>query len=467
MSDESTISQSDREQEISALPKLPQVSTWKQRIQTRRWGVVSLGFMLLSGFAITIPRFINARADTNSVEQRVLAVKTVQIEPVKSYPVTRTYTGEVTATRASELGFERSGKLIWLGTDQGNLVKAGEPIAKLDTQNLAAQRQQLLAQKAQAMAVLQELQNGPRSEDIAVARAEVGDLQDQLALEKLKRDRREYLYREGAISKEQLDETAFSQGSLSDRLAAAQSRLSELKAGTRPEQIAAQQAAVQQLEASIADLEITIVKSTITAPFTGIVAERRLDEGTVVNAGQSIVRLVEAVNPEVEIGVPAEVANRLAVGSQQRIKIGQKTYSATVISTKPEVNSTTRTRTIVLKLNSSAQQFVAPKQVARLEVTQIVPTDGYWLPTTALVRGERGLWSCYAVVETEQKPESAQKKTYRVERRDVEVLYTTGDGSDTNTLRALVRGTLRSQDRIIVDGVQRIVPGQLIQPIGL
>jgi multidrug resistance efflux pump len=465
MSDESTVGQSAWER--SLVPKLPRLQIWKQRIQTRRWRVVSLGFILLSGFAIAIPRFINAGSDANPVEQRVLAVKTVQIEPVKSYAVTRTYTGEVTATRASELGFERSGKLIWLGTDQGKLVKVGEPIAKLDTQNLLAQRQQLLAQKAQAMAVLQELQNGPRRENIAVARAEVGDLQDQLALEKLKRDRREYLYREGAISKEQLDESAFSQGSLSDRLVAAQSRLSELETGTRPEQIAAQQAAVRQLEASIADLEITIAKSTITAPFTGIVAERRLDEGTVVSAGQSIVRLVEAVNPEVEIGVPTDVASRLVIGSQQRIKIGQKTYPATVISTKPEINSATRTRTIVLKLDSSARQFVAPKQVARLEVTQIVPTDGYWLPTTALVRGERGLWSCYVMVETQQKPESTQKKNYQVERRDVEVLYTTSDGSDTGKLRALVRGTLRSQDKIIVDGVQRIVPGQLIQPLAL
>ncbi|MGL5940890.1 MAG: hypothetical protein ACRC2S_10930 [Waterburya sp.] len=51
------------------------------------------------------------------------------------------------------------------------------------------------------------------------------DLEKQLELEQLKSDRREYLYAEGAISQEQLDEVAFNSQALSERLANAQSNL--------------------------------------------------------------------------------------------------------------------------------------------------------------------------------------------------------------------------------------------------
>ena len=416
----------------------------------RRWSLVALSGLILSGLAV-LPRFMNTAPEQSRRSDRILPVRTTQVKAVKSYSVTRAYTGEVAAARISELGFERAGKLVRLNVDVGDRIVTGTQIAKLDTQNLLAQRQQILAQKAQAVAVLQELQNGPRTEVIAAARATVGDLKYQLELEQIKRDRREQLYKQGAISKEQLDEVTFNQNALSDRYSGSQSRLNELETGTRKEQIAAQQAVVRQLEASIADMEITIAKSTITAPFSGTIGERRLDEGTVVNAGQSVVRLVEEVSPEVEIGVPAEVASRLKPGSEQQVEIAQKNYRATVVSLKPEVNPTTRTRTVILSLESSALQSVAPKQIARLAVKQTVPTNGYWLPITALVRGERGLWSCYALNSV-----SLQDKSYRVERQDVEVLHTEGN-------RVLVRGTLQPKEHVVIDGTHGLVPGQLVQ----
>lgn len=429
------------------------------RFHLKRWRLAFLGsILLLSGVVVGLMRLVENNSPVSShSDLKILPVVTTRLEAVKSYTTTQTYTGEVTAQRASELGFERSGELVWLNVDRGDRVKAGTPIAKLDTRNLEAQRLQLVAQKARATAVLEELQNGPRGEDIAAAHAQVRDLEAQLQLEQIKRDRRENLWQEGAISREQFDEVAYGSNALSQRLAAARSNLEELLTGTRREQIAAQQAAVKQLEASIADIEITIAKSTIQAPFSGIIAAQRLDEGTVVNAGQSIVRLVEDVSPEVEIGVPVQVAAQLQPSSRQRVQIGQKTYNATVAAILPEVNSATRTRTVVLTLPLATLQAIAPQQIARLETRQSVLATGYQLPITALVRGERGLWSCYVLVEAEKHKGSALAQLYQVERRDVEVLHTEGN-------RVLVRGTIQSGDTVIIDGTQRIVPGQLVRP---
>ncbi|MBD2465250.1 efflux RND transporter periplasmic adaptor subunit [Oscillatoria sp. FACHB-1407] len=373
-----------------------------------------------------------------------MPVKTMSATMVQSYTVTRFYTGQVTATRSSELGFERSGALVWVGVDRGDRVEAGDILARLDTQNQGAQLNQLRAQKAQAEAVLQELRNGPRPEVVATARSQVNDLQNQIALETLRRDRREYLHQEGAISREQLDEVAFNRSALQERLNAAKSQLAELENGTRSEQIAAQLAVVRQLDASIADLEITIAKSTLRAPFAGVIGERRLDEGTVVNAGQAIVRLVEGDLPEVEVGVPVEAIPQLTPGSTQVLQVGEIRYFATVLAIEPEVNPTTRTRTVVLAVNNADLVSLAPNQVTRLEMTQEVSTTGFWLPTTALTPGDRGLWSCFVVVDG------------KLERRDVEVLHTETD-------RVLVRGLLQSGDQVVTEGVQRLVPGQVVQ----
>jgi multidrug efflux pump subunit AcrA (membrane-fusion protein) len=196
-----------------------------------------------------------------------------------------------------------------------------------------------------------------------------------------------------------------------------------------------------------------------------------VDEGTVIATGQPVVRLVENGKPEVRIGVPVSMAGKLSPGIRQQVKIGEASYQGTVSSILPEVDSSTRTQTVVLKLDSSAAFAVAPGTIARLEIEQTITTKGYWLPTTALVKGERGLWSCYVVREIQNEREEVRgidnhvfqelsgngvsETAYKVESRDIEVLHTEGN-------RVLVRGTLQPGERIIARGTQRVVSGQLV-----
>ena len=415
------------------------------------WQLILASILLLGlGFSLgkISPSQPGAKPVASSKQTNILPVRTTEIELVDSYSTTQTYTGEVTALRISEVGFERGGKLIEVLVEEGARVSRGTPLAKLDVSNLEAQRQGLIAQKEQAQAVLAELKNGARTEEIAAAQANVRDLQQQLELERLKSSRREYLYDEGAIAREELDEIAFNQKALNERLANAQSNLNELQNGTRVEQIDAQQAAVDRLAAEIKDLDITIDKSILTSPFNAIISTRNLDEGTVVEAGTSVLRLVEDTQPKVKIGVPIDVANRMQVGSQQQVTIGGEDYNAVVSSILPEVNTATRTRTVVLQLSSTAA--ISPRQIARLEVTQTTDIDGYWLPITALVRGDRGLWSCYALI--------TENRESKAERRYLELLETQGD-------KVLVKGTIQPGDEIIIDGTHRIIPGQLVKKV--
>ncbi len=414
---------------------------------TGRW---ILTLSLAAGVATTAA-IVGASAASRAGDEvrrppRPLPVRTLPAEASPGYEVTRRYTGRTVARRTSALGFERGGKVIELLADDGDAVEAGAVLARLDVRALTARRAELRARHAGAQARLDEMEAGPRAETIAVARAGLAEAESQLALARLKDERRARLLADGVIGAEQRDEVATSLAALAAQRAGAAARLDELETGTRRERIAAQRAAVAELDAAIASIELDIEKSELRAPFAGTIAARSVDEGTVIAAGQPLLRLLERGAPEVRVGVPANVVAELGERDALPVEVGGRAHPARIRSLLPEVDPRTRTRTVVLHLDESAG--VVPGEVARLPVTRTVREAGFWLPTTALVRGARGLWAVWVVVEDGDGP--------RVARRDVEVIH-------AETARAFVRGTLRDGDRVVRDGGQRVTVGQRVR----
>lgn len=421
-----------------------------------RWliGLGAVGLLLVVGAPIVQSQMAGQSTEaTEETGAEALAVETLTVNAVGSYEVSRSYTGEIAALRNSDLGFNRGGELVQVLVAEGDRVTTGQALAQLDTQNLQTQRRQIEAQKAEAQARLLELERGARLEDIAAAQAEVRDIESQLQLQKQQRSRREYLYEQGAISREQLDEFAFGSDTLQARLDRANSNLNALLNGTRPEQVAAQRAVVQQLDASIADIDVNLSKSTLKAPFDGIVAGQTVDQGVVVGAGQTVVRLLENEAPEARIGMPENAASGLQVGNPVTVNLGTEQYSATVKSVLPEVDLDTRTQIVVFQLEQAALPRINPGQTVRVELTETIPTGGIWLPTQALAQDIRGLWSVYGVM-----PMEGNEDVYDVWPKTVEILHQESD-------RALVQGTLQAGDRIVASGVHRLVPGQRVRPI--
>ncbi len=161
----------------------------KNPLQLKKWQIVSASLLLLLA-GIGIGKFEPNNLPTKTPSQvKPLPVETTKVELAKTYQTEQSYTGEVVAMLDSEVGFERSGKLVTILVEEGDRLTKGAVIGKLDTTNLAAQRQSLVAQKAQAEAKLTELKNGARTEQVTAAEAKVREIETQLELEKLKRDR--------------------------------------------------------------------------------------------------------------------------------------------------------------------------------------------------------------------------------------------------------------------------------------
>ncbi|QUS62529.1 efflux RND transporter periplasmic adaptor subunit [Synechocystis sp. PCC 7338] len=387
---------------------------------------------------------------TPAVEEKApLPVTVSAVELVNGYQVERVYTGEIVPRKQSDLGFEQGGTLTDLWVDKGATVVEGQPLARLDTRTLEAQKAELQAQQLELQAGLAELNNGSRWEDIAAGQGAVAELEEQLNLATLKTQRREQLYAEGAIALEQLDEERVAEASLKRRLEIAQSNLDKLNNGSRPEPIAGQRARIQGLEAQIRQIDIQISKAQLRAPFSGTIGDRLVDPGMVVAAGSPVFRLLAGGMPEVHIGIPPNLSGQMRIGQIYTVKVRGQRYSGTVTALLPALNSSTRTTTAIFQLTDAPTTLQAG-ETAQLKVTETEPLEGFWVTSTALVAGERGLWSIYVLGAAQPQPNH-----YTVSRQDVEVLHTQGD-------RSLVRGLLQPGDRLISSGSHRLVTGQTV-----
>ncbi|MEM1026503.1 MAG: efflux RND transporter periplasmic adaptor subunit [Planctomycetota bacterium] len=387
------------------------------------------------------------RPDAHAADESLLRpalVRVATIEPVAGYETVRAFTGRIEARQSSALGFERSAELIDVVVEEGAAVKSGAVLARLDTRLLEARKRSLVAERDAAEALLDELVAGPRREDIDAARAEVERQQALLERLRIRTERIEKLHGRSAANDDERDEVRFEFLAAQAALAGAKAELNELNNGTRPEQLASQRARVAQLEASIVSVEVDLEDSVLIAPFAGRVQQRAVDEGSVVSPGQTVLTLVQGGSREATVGVPWDVAERLEVGRSAKLVIGDRLVNATVQAILPTLDEATRTVEIVLAL-PDAVSGGKPGSIVRWPLPESVDEPGFWLPTTALARGSRGLWSAFLVSEDNA-----------IERVDLELLHTEAE-------RVFVRGAAVAGDRIVAKGVHRLAAGQRVE----
>lgn len=427
------------------------------RLPRARWLLIASAVVLLMG----VPLVFNfnsvksailgnpagtAIASPSSTSVRRMPVRVEQIKSVHEISQKREYTGVIRAKRQAALGFELTGRIDSVQRDEGDVVEAGDVLAKLDIRTLNAKRDATAASLAQAVAVLDEMEAGPRLETIESMRAQLQEARSRLGIAELNLSRREKLRESRSISVEEFERALYDFRATQSQFDTVQQQLDELEAGTRSERITAQEAAIAQLTAAQAEIDVLIEKSSLIAPFSGKIVQRMADPGGIVTPSSAVLKIVEVENLEAVIGLPVGVAANLKRDDQVTIAVAGKTYPANVLAIIQQLDTATRTQNVLFQLGPKANGMVLPGQLCQIEIATDVEAQGFWVPASALTNGIRGLWSLMVVDQTGT----------RALRRDVEVIYTDGD-------RALVRGTLADGVLIIVAGTHRIVDGQAIE----
>jgi len=309
-------------------------------------------------------------------------------------------TGTVTATELLPVTAQASGLQIQtILADEGQSVRGGQVLARLNSSLLQAQLTQAQASVAQGEARVAELRSGSRPEEInraqegvRIAIAGVAQAQSDLELVQKRVQRNQTLEVEGAIARDRLDEIlnqarieAANLQQAKARLAEAQSQLTELRQGPRPEVITQAEAQLQQAQGQVQLITAQLQQTQILAPASGTIATRNARVGAISNASEPLFTIIQGGQLELELMIPETQLPQVRSGQVVRITAENNpdlSLNGQVRTINPVVNAQSRQATVNVML--PANPSLKPGMFLKGEIITR-NTQGITIPTAALL----------------------------------------------------------------------------------
>lgn len=212
-------------------------------------------------------------------------------------------------------------KIVSIDVREGQRVAAGARLVQLELTRTQSQLAAMQAQARQAGDVLAEMQAGPRSEDIAQARANLAAAQARAANAQAFFRRMQPLGRQQLVSAAEVDLARAAADNAQAEVRAAQQALLELERGTRSEQIAQGESAVASAKAQAAGQAVTLEKLDLIAPRAGVVDSLpyRLGDQAPVGAPLAIMLVGDA--PYARVYVPEPIRANVRVGQAAQVYV--------------------------------------------------------------------------------------------------------------------------------------------------
>jgi RND family efflux transporter MFP subunit len=255
--------------------------TRRRRPLWKRWWVWALVIAVVIAAAFVI----RSRAAAQPVEFATVAAA----YPSSSVAVLNA-TGRVVAQRRASVSSKGTGRLEWLGVQEGQMVKEGDIIARLENRDVAAQREQAAAQVQAARA------------NLAQGQAELDDARAAL-------QRAQDLAKQNFISGSALD--------------TAEARYNKSRA-----QIDTLKAQIGVAEANLRVAGVAFDQTLIRAPFTGIVLTKSANVGDIVTPFSSasgttgaVVTMADMETLEVEADVSESAIAKIKVAQPAEIQL--------------------------------------------------------------------------------------------------------------------------------------------------
>ena len=232
---------------------------------------------------------------------------TVQNNALSSGP---SITGSVQPQRRADLRSELSSVVVQVLKENGDRVKRGELLVRLDDTSI---RDSLTSAQEAQRAALQSFEQAQRQ------------------LQRLKT-----LRESGMASTQQLEDAEIRRNTAQSDLAAAQTR--EVQAR-------------QQLQHTL-----------VTAPFDGIVSERKVSAGDTAQIGKELLKVMDPASMRLEGLVSADAVAQIKVGQAVSFRVngyGAQAFSGTVARINPAANASTRQLEVLVDFAQGQQPQLA------------------------------------------------------------------------------------------------------------
>ncbi len=184
--------------------------------------------------------------------------------------------------REVELAFNGADRVAEVLVSEGDRVKRGQVLARLDTGRLAPAAAQAAAQADAQAQVVDRLHHGSRPEDIRQARASVAVAQADAQVTRARYDRLAALTKSSggrALSRQELDDARAAADAAEARLEASRQTLALQQIGPRREDIAQAEAQLRGARAQQALANRQLADAALVAPMDAVVRSRLIEPG--------------------------------------------------------------------------------------------------------------------------------------------------------------------------------------------
>lgn len=204
---------------------------------------------------------------------------------------------------------------------EGTMVAAGTLLVQLDDRRQQAVVSRARAEMAQAAARLEELRNGARPEDIAVASARVDGARAGVVEAEASYVRAKQLLQQRLASQAALDRALASRDAAEASLESTQEELLRLTNGTRQEQLDQGAAALQAAAAQLALEKHRLSELSVVATRDAYLDSLPWHVGERVTVGATLAILLANARPYARVYIPEPWRARLHVGDRRPVRI--------------------------------------------------------------------------------------------------------------------------------------------------
>lgn len=243
----------------------------------------------------------------------------------------------------SVVGFRTQGRIVELPVEEGRAVKAGDLLARLDDSDY---KQQVRIDEASVHTRGAELElalAGSRTQEVRAAEQVVADAKADLELKRADFERYSELYKKDVISAQARDATETALKRARASVEHAEQNLSEIREGTRKEQIAVSRASVNSAEQNLQMSEVRLGYTTLRAPVSGVVTVRQAELGEYVSPGTPVVTIADLDHLWLRAYVAETDLGHVRLGQAVTVKtdsLSSKSYRGTISFISPQAEFT-------------------------------------------------------------------------------------------------------------------------------
>jgi membrane fusion protein, multidrug efflux system len=360
----------------------------------RESAAVLLGLSALAALNTCSKRDAASAAETGKAETMVVGPENIAVAANGSIMTGPSISGTLEPDREAVLRAQVSGSVLQTYADQGQTVNAGTVLARIDASGI------------------QDAYTSARAGLVSARNAA------DVAAKDLARN--EKLLAAGAIAERDID----------------QSRRSSIAA----------QAALEDANSRLASAEKAYRSTTVTAPFSGVVSERPVSAGDVVQPGTALFTVVDPSSMRLEASVPAEQLASIRIGVPVSFTVSGypgRQFVGRITRINPTADPTTRQVRIYVSIPNEGRSLVGGLFAnGRMSTATKM---GLVVPQSAVdVRGTI--------------PSVMRVKQGKVEKVQVQVGLTDKTSETIEVLSGLQAG-----DTLLLGAAQGITPGTLIR----